>query len=518
MRKIDVFDTTLRDGEQSPGCSLNGAEKLEIAHQLARLGVDVIEAGFAASSPGDFAAVRTIAEQVRGPVITALARGVKSDIDAVAEAVKPAERPRIHIVVSASNIHLERKMRKSKDDVLQMGVESVRYARSLCDDVEYSTEDASRADLDYLCRTLEEVIKAGATVVNIPDTVGFAVPGEWYEAFSAIMHRVPNIDKARISVHCHNDLGMAAANSLEAIRAGATQVEGCFNGIGERAGNASLEEIIMALDTRKDHFGVDIGIDTTQIYPSSRMVSRISGMAVQANKAVVGENAFRHASGIHQDGVLKDRSTYEVMKPERVGLPPDVQLVLGKLSGRAGLQARLETLGYSLDREEVTGVYQRFLELADKKPEITDRDLEILMDEENRTASEPISYSLETVHFTSGDKDIPTATVRLIGPDGNAKTDASTGNGPVDAVCRAIDRVIGATARISDFQVQAVSEGRDSVGSVSIRVENNGRMFSGRGANTDIIVASAHAYLSAMNRMLAADEEQSLPEVGTTPD
>jgi 2-isopropylmalate synthase len=518
MRKIDVFDTTLRDGEQSPGCSLNGAEKLEIAHQLARLGVDVIEAGFAASSPGDFAAVRTIAEQVRGPVITALARGVKSDIDAVAEAVKPAERPRIHIVVSASNIHLERKMRKSKDDVLQMGVESVRYARSLCDDVEYSTEDASRADLDYLCRTLEEVIKAGATVVNIPDTVGFAVPGEWYEAFSAIMHRVPNIDKARISVHCHNDLGMAAANSLEAIRAGATQVEGCFNGIGERAGNASLEEIIMALDTRKDHFGVDIGIDTTQIYPSSRMVSRISGMAVQANKAVVGENAFRHASGIHQDGVLKDRSTYEVMKPERVGLPPDVQLVLGKLSGRAGLQARLETLGYSLDREEVTGVYQRFLELADKKPEITDRDLEILMDEENRSATEPVSYSLETVHFTSGDKDIPTATVRLIGPDGETYTDASTGNGPVDAVCRAIDRVIGNTARIEDFQVQAVTEGRDSVGSVTMRVENSGRIFTGRGANTDIIVASAQAYLSAMNRMLAADEEAALPAVGTTPD
>jgi 2-isopropylmalate synthase len=518
MRKIDVFDTTLRDGEQSPGCSLNGAEKLEIAHQLARLGVDVIEAGFAASSPGDFAAVRTIAEQVRGPVITALARGVKSDIDAVAEAVKPAERPRIHIVVSASNIHLERKMRKSKDDVLQMGVESVRYARSLCDDVEYSTEDASRADLDYLCRTLEEVIKAGATVVNIPDTVGFAVPGEWYEAFSAIMHRVPNIDKARISVHCHNDLGMAAANSLEAIRAGATQVEGCFNGIGERAGNASLEEIIMALDTRKDHFGVDIGIDTTQIYPSSRMVSRISGMAVQANKAVVGENAFRHASGIHQDGVLKDRSTYEVMKPERVGLPPDVQLVLGKLSGRAGLQARLETLGYSLDREEVTGVYQRFLELADKKPEITDRDLEILMDEDSRGSGEPISYTLDQVQFSGGDHGIATATVRLIDPEGIPTTDAATGNGPVNAICNAIDRAIGVVNRLVDFNVQAATEGRDSLGTVTIRIEKDGKTYTGRGADTDIVVASAKAYLSAVNRQLASDESANVPALGSTPD
>ena len=308
------------------------------------------------------------------------------------------------------------------------------------------------------------------------------------------------------------------SNSLAAIEVGARQVEGCINGIGERAGNASLEEIIMALDTRKDLFGVELNVDTTQIYPSSRLVSRITGMNVQANKAIVGENAFRHASGIHQDGVLKDRSTYEVMQPERVGLPPDVQLVLGKLSGRAGLQARLETLGYSLDREEVTGVYQRFLELADKKPEITDRDLEILMDEENRSASEPTTYSLETVHFTGGDKDIPTATVRLIGPDGETRTDASTGNGPVDAVCRAIDRVIGTTARIEDFQVQAVTEGRESLGSVTMRVENAGRIFSGRGANTDIIVASAQAYLSAMNRMLAADEEAALPAVGTTPD
>ena len=320
-----------------------------------------------------------------------------------------------------------------------------------------------------------------------------------------------------LSVHCHNDLGLAVSNSLAAIEAGARQVEGCINGIGERAGNASLEEIIMGLDTRKDLFGVDIGIDTTQLYPASRLVSRITGMAVQANKAVVGENAFRHASGIHQDGVLKDRSTYEVMQPERVGVTGN-KLVLGKLSGRAGLQARLEALGYSLSRDEISNVFESFKELADKKREVTDRDLEILMDEEKRESSEPISYTLEQVHFTSGDHDIPTATVRLIGPDGTSDTDASTGNGPVDAVCKAIDRVIGCSCTLVDYSVQSVSEGLDSIGTVTIRVDNAGRTFSGRGASTDIIVASAKAYLSAVNRMLAVDDESNLPAIGTTPD
>ncbi len=516
--QVKFLDTTLRDGEQSAGIGMTVDEKMQIARQLARMKVDIIEAGFAASSPGDFEAVQRIANEVEGPIICSLSRAVAGDVDAAWNAIKGAAKPRIHVFLSSSEIHQMHQLRKDREDVMTMAVQMVSRAKSYCDDVEFSPMDATRTNREYLYRMLEEVIKVGATTINIADTVGYAIPSDFQTMLNDIQQNVPGIENVTLSVHCHNDLGLAVSNSLAAIEVGARQVEGCINGIGERAGNASLEEIIMALDTRRDLFGVDLNVDTTQIYPSSRLVSRITGMNVQANKAIVGENAFRHASGIHQDGVLKDRSTYEVMQPERVGLPPDVQLVLGKLSGRAGLQARLETLGYSLDREEVTGVYQRFLELADKKPEITDRDLEILMDEENRSTSEPITYSLETVHFTGGDKDIPTATVRLIGPDGETRTDASTGNGPVDAVCRAIDRVIGATARIEDFQVQAVTEGRDSVGSVTMRVENAGRIFSGRGANTDIIVASAQAYLSAMNRMLAADEEAALPAVGTTPD
>jgi 2-isopropylmalate synthase len=377
--------------------------------------------------------------------------------------------------------------------------------------------DATRTEPEYLYQMLEAVIRAGATTINIADTVGYAIPSSFARLLQDIQEKVAGVEKVTLSVHCHNDLGLAVSNSLAAVEAGARQVEGCINGIGERAGNASLEEIIMALDTRKDLFQVDIGIDTTQIYPTSRLVSRITGMAVQANKAVVGENAFRHASGIHQDGVLKDRSTYEVMKPERVGVPGN-SLVLGKLSGRAGLQSRLEALGYMLTRDEITSVFESFKVLADKKREVTDRDLEILMDEEKRESTEPVSYTLEQVHFSSGDHDIPTATVRLIGPTGAVFTDASTGNGPVDAVCKAIDRVIGCTSKLSGFNVQSVDEGLDSVGTVTIRVENAGRTFSGRGASTDIIVASAKAYLSAVNRMLAADDEASLPAVGTTPD
>ena len=377
--------------------------------------------------------------------------------------------------------------------------------------------DATRTNSEYLFEMMEAVIRAGATTINIADTVGYAIPSDFGNLLRRLQENVTGIENVTLSVHCLNDLGLAVSNSLAAIEAGARQVEGCINGIGERAGNASLEEIIMGLDTRKDLFGVEIGIDTTQLYPASRLVSRITGMAVQANKAVVGENAFRHASGIHQDGVLKDRSTYEVMQPERVGVTGN-SLVLGKLSGRAGLQARLEALGYSLSRDEISNVFESFKELADKKREVTDRDLEILMDEEKRESSEPISYTLEQVHFTSGDHDIPTATVRLIGPDGTSDTDASTGNGPVDAVCKAIDRVIGCSCTLVDYSVQSVSEGLDSIGTVTIRVDNAGRTFSGRGASTDIIVASAKAYLSAVNRMLAVDDESNLPAIGTTPD
>jgi 2-isopropylmalate synthase len=408
-------------------------------------------------------------------------------------------------------------LRKNREEVMDLAVSMVERAKGYCSDVEFSPMDATRTDPEYLYQMLEAVIRAGATTINVADTVGYAIPSDFAQLLKNIQERVPGMDNVTLSVHCHNDLGLAVSNSLAAIEAGARQVEGCVNGIGERAGNASLEEIIMSLDTRKDLFQVDIGIDTTQIYPTSRMVSRITGMAVQANKAVVGENAFRHASGIHQDGVLKDRSTYEVMQPERVGVPGN-SLVLGKLSGRAGLQARLEALGYMLSREEISNVFESFKVLADKKREVTDRDLEILMDEEKRVASEPISYNLDHVHFSSGDHDIPTATVRLVGPDGSSVTDASTGNGPVDAVCKAIDRVIGCSCKLVDFNVQSVSEGLDSIGTVTIRIENDGHTFSGRGASTDVIVASAMAYLSAVNRMLAADEEAELPAVGTTPD
>jgi len=515
--KVKFLDTTLRDGEQSAGIGMTVEEKMEIAKQLEKLRVDVIEAGFAASSPGDFQAVSNIAKEIRGPVICSLARAHPNDVDQAWEAIKGAESPRIHVFLSSSDIQVMHQLRKNREEVMEMAVSMVERAKKYCSDVEFSPMDATRTNSEYLFEMMEAVIRAGATTINIADTVGYAIPSDFGNLLRRLQENVTGIENVTLSVHCHNDLGLAVSNSLAAIEAGARQVEGCINGIGERAGNASLEEIIMGLDTRKDLFGVDIGIDTTQLYPASRLVSRITGMAVQANKAVVGENAFRHASGIHQDGVLKDRSTYEVMQPERVGVTGN-KLVLGKLSGRAGLQARLEALGYSLSRDEISNVFDAFKELADKKREVTDRDLEILMDEEKRESSEPISYTLEQVHFTSGDHDIPTATVRLIGPDGTSDTDASTGNGPVDAVCKAIDRVIGCSCTLVDYSVQSVSEGLDSIGTVTIRVDNAGRTFSGRGASTDIIVASAKAYLSAVNRMLAVDDESNLPALGTTPD
>ena len=515
--RVLFLDTTLRDGEQSAGIGMTVDEKLEIARQLQRLKVDIIEAGFAASSPGDFQAVSNIAHEVRGPVICSLARAVPNDVDQAWEAIKHAESPRIHIFLSSSEIHQLHQLRKNREEVMEMAVSMVQRAKKYCSDVEFSPMDATRTNREYLFHMLEEVIAAGATTVNIADTVGYAIPSDFAKLIREIQTNVAGIDKVVLSVHCHNDLGLSVSNSLAAIESGARQVEGCINGIGERAGNASLEEIIMALDTRKDLFQVEIGIDTTQIYPTSRLVSRITGMSVQANKAVVGDNAFRHASGIHQDGVLKDRSTYEVMQPERVGVPGST-LVLGKLSGRAGLQARLEALGYQLSREEVSRVFESFKVLADKKREVSDRDLEILMDEEKRVASEPISYTLDHVQFSSGDHDIATATVRLIGPDLEVISDASTGNGPVNAVCNAIDRAIGTSTKLVDFNVQAVTEGIDSMGTVTIRIEKDGRVYTGRGASTDIIVASAKAYLSAVNRMLATDESANLPAVGTTPD
>ena len=516
-KKVLFLDTTLRDGEQSAGIGMTGDEKFEIAKQLQRMKVDIIEAGFAASSPGDFEAVTKIAKEIEGPTICSLARAHPNDVDQAWQAIQHAEKRRIHVFLSSSDIHVLHQLRKDREEVMGMAVSMVERAKGYCSDVEFSPMDATRTVPEYLYRMLEEVIEAGATTVNIADTVGYAIPSDFTRLIKDIKANVRGIDNVNLSVHCHNDLGLSVSNSLAAVEAGANQVEGCINGIGERAGNASIEEIIMALDTRQDLFRVDMGIDTTQLYPTSRLVSRITGMAVQANKAVVGENAFRHASGIHQDGVLKDRSTYEVMQPERVGVPGN-SLVLGKLSGRAGLQARLESLGYTLERDDLNKVFESFKDLADKKREISDRDLEILMDEEKREASEPITYSLEHVQFTSGDHDIPTATVRLIGPDQTVITDASTGNGPVDAVCNAIERVVGCQCRLVDFNVQSVTEGIDSMGSVTMRVESSGKIYTGRGADTDIIVASGKAYLSAVNRMLAADEDADIPAAGSTPD
>jgi 2-isopropylmalate synthase len=498
MHKVDIFDTTLRDGEQSPGCSLNAAEKLEIAHQLARTGVDVIEAGFAASSPGDFAAIKTIAEQVRGPVIAALARGVRSDIEAVAKAVKPAERPRIHIVVSASDIHLERKMRKSKVDVLQMGIDSVRFARQFCDDVEYSTEDASRADLDYLSRTLEAVIDAGATVVNIPDTVGYAVPGEWFETFMAVMNRVPNIDKAKISVHCHNDLGMGVANSLEAIRAGVQQVEGCFNGVGERAGNASLEEIIVALHMRSDYYNAYTDINLKELYRTCQLISNRMGMPIPRNKAIVGGNAFAHSSGIHQDGIIKDRSNYEIISPELIGLQTS-DIVLSARSGRAALSYRLKALGYELAQEELNEVYQRFLEVADCKKEVVDEDLRAIMNDQ--VVQFPETFKLEHMSISSMSGEKPSAIVRLW--VGDALKEASAqGNGPLDAAYRAVDAITEFDVKLDDYSVRSVTEGQEAMGVATVTVRDNGTQVIGRAATTDVVEASVKAYVNAMNKIV----------------
>ena len=501
--KVMIFDTTLRDGEQSAGIGLTTPEKLEIAKQLDRLGVDIIEAGFAASSPGDFEAVQNIASEVRRPIIASLARCHIPDVDAAWGAIKHAERPRIHVFISSSDVQIMHQLRRNPEQVLEMAVASVERAKEYCDDVEFSPMDATRTDIEYLYSMLEAVIDAGANTVNIADTVGYTIPAEFYERISLIRENVPNMDRAVTSVHCHNDLGMSVANSLAAVLAGARQVEGCINGLGERAGNAALEEIIMAIETRPDLFDVGTNIDTRQIYRTSRLVSDITGFPVQPNKAIVGANAFRHASGIHQDGVLKERSTFEIMDPRSVGWPSN-ELVLGKLSGRAGLRARLEELGYTLDQNELDEAFESFKDLADKKREVTDADLVALMAIKRRTIDVPRIYKLEHVQVSSGNHDVPTATVKIVGPNDEMMTDAATGTGPVDAVYKAINRIIHVENRLTEFRVDAVTEGIDAIGDVTIRVEAEGNNYIGRGSDTDIIVASAKAYMNALNRLIAA--------------
>ena len=505
MERITIFDTTLRDGEQAAGASLNAEEKLEIAKQLDKLGVDIIEAGFPVSSTGDLEAVRLIAREIRGPTICALAHANSNAIDRAWEAIKEANQPRIHVFIPASDIHLSYQLKKTRDEVLQMSRAMVAHAKAYTEDIEFSPMDATRADPGYIFQILEAAIEAGATTVNIPDTVGYITPQEFGDLIHAIVAEVPNIQKAILSVHCHDDLGLAVANSLEAIRRGARQVECTINGIGERAGNASLEELAMMLKTRQELLNFTTGIDTVQIYKTSRLVSELTGFPVQPNKAIVGANAFRHQSGIHQDGLVKNAMTFEIMDPKAVGLPASA-LVLSKLSGKHGFKERLAELGYSLSKEALDHAFLSFKDLADKKRQITDRDIESLVAEERRTATEV--YRLDHVEVSCGDHSLPTASVRLVAPDGKCLSDAALGAGPVDAVYQAINRIVGIPNKLTEFSIDAATEGIDAIGEVMIRIESEGVTYTGRGASTDIIVASAKAYMNALNRLVASRKAQ----------
>jgi 2-isopropylmalate synthase len=514
MNRVIIFDTTLRDGEQAPGFSMNALEKLEMARQLARLNVDVIEAGFPISSDEDFEATREVAKQVGSadgsPIICGLSRVGLMDIDRCWEAVKYAKRPRIHTFVATSDIHLKYKLRKSRAEVLKAAVEAVKHARAYCEDVEFSPEDASRSDFDYMCDVLEAVIDAGAGTINIPDTVGYAMPREWGERIARIRERVRNSAKAVLSVHCHNDLGQAVANSLVAIQNGAGQVECTVNGIGERAGNASLEEIVMALRTRKDFFGVDTRVNTQEIFRSSRLLSHITGVHVQPNKAVVGDNAFAHEAGIHQDGVLKEKLTYEIMRPEDIGRAAN-KLVMGKHSGRAALASRLKDLGFEVVDAELGKAFKKFKDLADKKKEIFDEDLISIMKDE--IAHVPETYVLDYLHIISGTGVIPSATVRLKKEE-QLFQDSGVGDGPVDAVLNAIDAITGLKGRLQDYQLRAVTSGKDALGEVSVKVDFDGTVVPGKGSSTDVIEASARAYLNALNRLVHPATGRKIQEIG----
>ena len=502
MNRIIIFDTTLRDGEQSPGFSMNTGEKLEMARQLARLGVDVIEAGFPISSDEDFEATREVARQVGtlegSPIICGLSRVGLGDIDRCWEAVKYARRSRIHTFVATSDIHLKYKLRKTRAEILKAAVEAVKHARGYCEDVEFSPEDASRSDFDYMCDVLEAVIDAGAGTINIPDTVGYAIPEEWFNRIMKIRERVKNSSKAVLSVHCHNDLGQAVANSLTAIRAGARQIECTINGIGERAGNASLEEIVMALKTRRDFFETDTQIRTEEIFRTSRLLSHVTGVHVQPNKAIVGENAFAHEAGIHQDGVLKEKLTYEIMRPQDIGRATN-KLVMGKHSGRHALAARLKDLGFELDEGDLGKAFKKFKDLADKKKEIFDEDLITIVTDEASQVKE--TYALDYLHVISGTGIIPSATVRLIKEEQKFQ-DSGVGDGPVDAVLAAIDAITGLKGKLIDYQLRAVTGGKDAIGEVSVKVDFDGTVVGGKGGSTDVIEASARAYVNALNRLV----------------
>ena len=506
--RVYIFDTTLRDAEQTPGASLTVREKLEVAQQLARLRVDIIEAGFPISSNEDFEAVRRIGQEVAGPVICGLARAVPEDIDRAGAALQGAPRPRIHTFIGTSDIHLAGQLRKGREEVLKMAMAAVEQAKSYCDDVEFSPMDAARTEPNYLNEVIAATIAAGATTINIPDTVGYAVPEEFGALIAQILAEVPNSGDAIISVHCHDDLGMSVINTLSAIKNGARQAECTINGLGERAGNASLEEIVMALKTRQDYFGFDTELITEEIVPTSRLVSRLMGIAVQPNKAIVGANAFAHSSGIHQDGVLKQRDTFEIMEPQDVGLD-DTEIVLTARSGRAALRHRLEVLGYKLNKEELDKVYEDFVELADKKKEVFDEDLIEIVGDSDETAAH---YELQYLHSVSGTGTVPSATVRMRIGDETVQQ-SSWGDGPVDAAYAAIGLACGTEARLDGYAIRAITSGSQALGEVTVHLSDNGKKARGRGVSTDVIEASARAYVDALNRLAVRSTKESLQTV-----
>lgn len=496
--RIIIFDTTLRDGEQSPGCSMNTAEKLEVAKALVDLGVDVIEAGFPIASPGDFEAVRKVAERFgEQATICGLARCRNEDIDRAADAVAPAKNKRIHLFLATSAIHREFKLKMATEEILKRTAEMVSRAKERCEDIEFSPEDASRTELDFLAQVVETAIKHGATTVNIPDTVGYATPSHYYNVISYLKKHVPNIEQAVISAHCHNDLGLAVANSLSAVEAGARQVECTINGLGERAGNAALEEIVMALRTRQDYYKVGTRINTQKLSQASRLVSNVTGMIVQRNKAIVGQNAFAHESGIHQHGMLQNPETYEIMRPEDVGFIGQ-NLVLGKHSGRHAFRSRVAELGYTLDDEQFQRVFDEFIVLADKKKSVYDADIIAIIEHQDEGASD--RWKLQRFHIAAGTGTIPTATVELRDDQQHLHCDAAIGDGPVDAVCKAIERIVGFSATLDNYQVRSVSEGKDAQGEVLIELITGGRKYHGKAVSTDILEASALAYLKALNK------------------
>src|SRR6056297_2686295 len=511
--RLIVFDTTLRDGEQAPGCSMTGREKLRVARALAELGVDVIEAGFPAASEGDFESVRLIAREVRGPAICGLARCGGRDIERAWQALCEAEKPRLHVFIATSPIHREFKLGLDRDEVLRRAVEGVRVARALCADVEFSAEDAARTELDYLAEVVAAVIEAGATTVNIPDTVGYTVPEEFAERIAYLREHVHNIERAVLRVHCHDDLGLAVANSLAAVRAGARQVECTINGIGERAGNCALEEVVMAVRTRADQLPVHTGLDTTRLYPTSRLVSSITGIHIPRNKAVVGENAFAHEAGIHQHGMLKHASTYEIMRPEDVGISRS-NLVLGKHSGRHAFRDRVRELGFDLDDFELNRAFQEFKKLADRKKELYDADIEALILNAEGTAPGP--WVLEVLNVNSGTGSTATASVRLRHENGDCPEEAAVGDGPIAAACQAVERITGIHLVLRNFDLRSVTKGEDAQGEATVTVEYNGVTFRGHGVSTDIVEAGALAWLEVTNRIIR--RQQSGLEITPAPD